>query len=306
VQPIAVSEGDSSPWKAAPPLIFKVALAWRKYGPRAKSAVARLLGRTFGRGMRTSVTLAGGALLAVDPGNLDIYMDIVVNGGFWDEHVMRTLRKVVRAGDVVYDIGANAGAMSIDLASQFKDSIKLVAIEPIPSLVQNIVRSVSMNDLGGTMQVYEFMLGNQEGVATLNIPSHAIHASAIIAHAGGTPLKRDVHRLDDLVKSGALPAPTVVKIDVEGGELDVFRGAMETFRAQPPIVLFEADWNMEKAGFGRIDLLNQLRAAHAGYRFYYVPEGGAPTRPATDENEPISDDTGNMIAMPTGRELVLD
>ncbi len=294
---------DVSPWLTKPPIAFQMALAWKQYGPRGKSAAARLVGRSIGRTMRASVRLASGAHLAIDPDNLDIYVHIAASGGYWDEHVTRTLGAIVQEGDIVYDIGANAGAISIDLASRFKDRIKLIAIEPIPSLAQNIALSVKMNELSETMQVFEFLLGDRKGEMTLYIPSHAIHASMAARGQGARPLKRDMYKLDDLIGRGVLPAPSVVKIDVEGGELSVFRGALETIRVKPPVILFEADDNMRRFGYTRADLLAQLRAAHSGYRFYYVQKEDARLRLANDEGEPINSDTGNMVAAPSGRWL---
>jgi FkbM family methyltransferase len=302
---VSLDEGGQGSWLKDPPLAFQLALMWRRFGIRGKSAASRLIGRSIGRGMRASVRLASGARLAIDPSNLDIYVSIAANGGYWDEHITRTLARVVQPGDNVYDIGANAGAISVDIAWRFKNQIKLIAIEPIPSLAAQLTLSARINGLADTIEVHEFMLGDQEGEAILHVPSHAIHASVVAREAGARPLPRKVHRLDDLVNEGKLPTPTVIKIDVEGAEFTVFRGAGETFKRNPPVILFEADENMNRFGYTRADLLAFLREAHAGYKFYYITKKDATLRPATNESELLNDDTGNLLAVPAGRDVAL-
>ena len=72
------------------------------------------MGRWLGRGMRTMVRTAGGAKLAVDPNNLEIYTGIL--SGKWDRHVLEGACRLLREGRVFYDIGANSGVMSLEVA----------------------------------------------------------------------------------------------------------------------------------------------------------------------------------------------
>jgi hypothetical protein len=65
----------------------------------------------------------------------------------------------------------------------------------------------------------------------------------------------------------------VIKIDVEGGERDVFAGGARTIAAHAPFIVFEADANMKRFGYGRQDLFEQLNHM-AAYRFYSIRNRG--------------------------------
>lgn len=303
MEPVTSSGVAAEGWRSDQPLSFQLALAWRRHGPIGKSAIPRMIGRTWGKGMRTTIPLASGARLAVDPSNLDVFTNVVANGGWWDRGVTVALCSAIRDGDVVYDIGANAGAITMEVAGRFRDRIKLFAFEPIPSHTQQIAVSVELNDLGDTVKVYEALLGEESGTATLYVPSHSIHASMVAREADAEKLERPIHRLDDLVARGELPAPDVIKIDVEGAELSVFKGALQTFKARPPVILMEADDNMARFNYTRADLLGLLRDVSPGYRFQFVDEHTGALSPLTHEDAALVSETRNILALPPGRDV---
>jgi hypothetical protein len=89
--------------------------------------------------------------------------------------------------------------------------------------------------------------------------------------------------LDALVAGGTLPPPDVIKIDVEGGEWDVFLGARQTLAAHRPAIIFESDANAKRFGYTRRQLCDLLHST-AGYRFYIAsPDRLEPAEARMDE-----------------------
>lgn len=296
--PVAIDTTEARQWTKHRPLAFTAAIIWAEASPRAKGWMPRLIGRTMGRSMKTTLRTASGGTIAVDPRNLDIYTSVVRNGGVWEKRIHDVCKAVARPGDTVFDIGANAGMVAIDLAAHLKGDLTLIAFEPIPSLSRGIALSAYLSGFESNIRVYEAMLGEKPGRMTLYMPSHAIHASAVAREHESVELEREVFTLDELVESAAIPSPDLIKIDIEGGELGVFKGATRTLAASRPLIIFEADQNMARFGYGRRELVSLL-ASCAPYAFYYIFEHGV--TPATDLDAPFTDDTTNMIALPPGR-----
>ncbi len=305
---VSVSASDVDRWSrlSGRPLLMSLAMAWARYAPRAKGWTARQIGRWLGRRMTATIRTRSGGIVAVDSSNLDIYVSAMLSGGLWERHVHDACAAIVRPGDVVFDIGANAGIISIDLAAHLNGNLRLIAFEPIPSLARAVALSAALNGLSDRVTVYEAMLGSKEGEASLYIPRHAVHASARPRERGvlelrpPRELKRPVYTLDALVGAGTIPAPDFIKVDVEGFELEVFRGAGEVLRSRMPPVVFEADTNMHRFGYTRRDLVASLSAC-GPYRFYYLTRRAL--RAADDLDEPLDEDHANMLALPPGRPV---
>lgn len=295
--PLQISREELSRWSAKSPLGFALAKFWSHRMPRGKGWVPRKLGRLIGKDWQITIPTSTGAQLAVDPLNLDVYTTITRKGGVWEENVLTACRAITKRGDVFFDIGANAGWVSVEMSKLFGDALTLCAFEPQPSLARSVAISFQLNGFGSS-SVYRLMLGKEEGEANLFIPAHSIHASAISREEGAEKIACPMTTLDQLIYSGELPSPNVIKIDVEGGELDVFRGAAESIRKQPPAIIFESDYNMDRFGYDRSALCAYLQEL-AAYRFYYINEMGR-FLTAKDLSDPEFD---NLLALPPGREL---
>jgi FkbM family methyltransferase len=170
-------------------------------------------------------------------------------------------------GDVAIDVGANGGQYLERLVTRFR---KVVAFEPQVSCYDKLRRR-----FGGHSNVVLARLacGEREGAGELRTPAgpdgEAL-ATLLDAHPYGYPLTRvepvRIVRLDEM---GTLLNGRVdfLKIDVEGADLDVLRGAEKIIRVQRPAVQFEehVDGDLERA----IQLLEAL--APNGYSFEVVP-----------------------------------
>jgi FkbM family methyltransferase len=213
VMPVQISDEESSRWTEDRSFFFRLALTLNRTMPRGKAFFPRWLGRLFGKNDRLAVRTASGALLAVDPENWDIFTKLRLMGGTWDKPVLEACIACLKPGDVFYDLGANAGYMSIEAASLFQDAIRIYAFEPQPNLAHIVALSAKLNHFE-KLATYDIMLGKQEGVSNLFIPSHAIHASTIARESNARSIACKVETLDNLVGRGNIPPPNVIKIDV--------------------------------------------------------------------------------------------
>jgi len=288
ITPVHVEASEAAQWQSAHSIAFDAARLWNKYAPRGKGAVPRLIGKLFENRLKVFITTAGGARLAVTPSSLDVYVHISNHGGLWNEHVFQTCASLLIPGDVFWDVGANVGVMSIEMAKRFQGRVQVYSFEPQPVLSRAIAISAFVNRFG-SLTVYDVMLGEMDGETELFVGSHGIHASARPRENRSRRIARRVVAIDSLMQSGEVMPPNVIKMDIEGGELSALRGARLLISKHKPHIVFEADENMKRFGYEREDVLRFL-AACASYNFYFIQQNGA-LIPLTSSNlnAPYSD-----------------
>jgi len=261
------------------PIMVHFAIWWAAHGIRGRGAVPRLIGQCQDSERSLSIKTRHGASLSVDYTNFESYAVIYNNGGCWDANVMSCCERVLRPGDVFYDVGSNTGVIALDMAQTISD-LTVFAFEPQPSLAKHIRRSIEANQFD-QVRMLEVLLGNQEGEGSLFLARHSIHASVVPRERRYRELRRPLRTLDGLIAVGEVAPPDVIKIDVEGSELSVFQGAETTLKTYQPSIIFEADDNMKRMGYAADDIFSLLGKA-APYTFFLIDDAGVPgpvTRP---------------------------
>jgi FkbM family methyltransferase len=141
----------------------------------------------------------------------------------------------VGKGDVMFDIGANVGAYSMVAAKKRGGGARVYAFEPSYANVATLSANIALNDLGGQITPIPVALSATTGMNVLNLRDLD---SGSARHGLGDQMPEDGHvafrqpvmtfRLDDLIEHFDVPAPNHIKMDVDGGELDVIAGASRT------------------------------------------------------------------------------
>lgn len=126
----------------------------------------------------------------------------------------------VKPGDVVLDIGANVGFYTLLSSELVGSGGKVVAFEPVPRNLKFLHEHIKVNALGN-VEVIEAAVGEAPGEITFDDTSGS--ATGKISTSGR--LKVPLVSVDDLLAKGRIRRPTVLKIDVEGAEAMVLRGA---------------------------------------------------------------------------------
>lgn len=214
----------------------------------------------------------GGIDVALDRADQSVSAPII-RDGFWEPHVEHVLRRVLAPGSVFVDIGANVGWHSMLAASIVGATGRVVAIEPNPDNARLIAHSIAHNELTNVSLV-PLALGDSIGYAAFR--------SAIGSNGGfvdgdeADPIAPGVTivptiRLDDL----GIERIDVIKIDVEGAEPIVFRGAGVAIERDHPAIIFEFSCEMtgRVGGANPRDHLKMFEAY--GYRLSLIgkPDG---------------------------------
>jgi len=176
--------------------------------------------------------------------------------GYWlgsYEHDKRlAIEDGVKKGSVFYDIGANVGYYSLMAAKLSEPDGQVVAFEPLPRNVAYIHRHVTLNKLQQRITVIEAAVSEHSGTAFFDpdISTSKGH----IAREGQLEVR--LVCIDELVRSGEIPLPDVMKIDVEGAEAEVLRGALQTLQACHPLLYL--DTHQREAHEQTVEILKSL------------------------------------------------
>ena len=190
----------------------------------------------------------------------------IVNGGIWETENLNVLYSFVTSNTVFLDIGANVGYFSIAIGNRLKQGGKVFAVEPHPTLTNLIERSVQLNSLEAVVQIFQCAVSDQEGTLNLFYPDDHLGkgSSSHNADEQGQYLTVQAHRLDTLLPQDVVV--DLIKIDVEGHELNVLRGMQEVLQRSPNVkVLFE---KLESVN-AKEDEIGRLMREH-GFALYGV------------------------------------
>lgn len=146
--------------------------------------------------------------------------------GGWDFGEVDYLRDhLVRPGDVVFECGAHHGENTILISDWVGPTGTVVAFEPVPRNVFTVRKQVELNELKN-VRVVNAAVGSAPGSIRMTDESNA-------QVSRGPGVDVDVVRLDDYIDL----KPTLLKIDVEGFEAELLRGAQAVLALRPRISL---------------------------------------------------------------------
>jgi FkbM family methyltransferase len=146
----------------------------------------------------------------------------------------RAFRALLRPGDVVFDIGAHIGTYTLIALKGIGPEGRVVAYEPHPLTRRYLEQHLEWNDGRTRTTVRTSCCGAVAGRATFYcVPDRAEGMNGLIPVDGFQSTVADVSTVDEEVHALDV-IPSVIKIDVEGAEWDVLKGAAQTLRAYHP------------------------------------------------------------------------
>jgi len=177
---------------------------------------------------------------------------------------------------VVVDVGANIGAFALPVAKT--TGARIIAVEPVSSTFALLNRNVQRNQASGSISTIRSAVGATIGEVVLTTDAQS--ANYVLAGQGVARINEErvpVTTLDELLRTEL--RIDLIKVDVEGLELDVMRGAAGTLRKHAPAVLLEieARWT-SRYGYAPVTLFTYM--AEAGYGYKTITDAGPV--PSTD------------------------
>ena len=166
--------------------------------------------------------------------------------GAFERSTVMTLRKLIRPGNIIFDVGANIGAHTLGLARSTGPEGHVFAFEPTDFAFAKLKRNLALNpELELRTQAYQILLASDPGTA---LPAK-IYSSWPLAgdepvhpkHRGRLSTTSDalVDTVDGFVTREGIARLDVIKIDVDGNEYPVLQGASRTLARFGPTLVME-------------------------------------------------------------------
>ena len=228
------------------PIAYRLWAWWLRHGPKRRQGTlggSRLYGLlVWGAKLVTgrshafaTLHAAGLPALTIDLRDRESFHH-VIPVWYRGDSELQAVKAVLRPGDLYIDVGANYGAYALVIASL--EDVRVIAIEPQPHVAEALRKSVLANGFTN-FEVIQAALAAEAGTAFLTVgvgsgtASLRQERSVPNSHRISVPLRT----LDSICTD--FPRVACIKIDVEGGELEVLRGSKGVLTRDQPVVIFE-------------------------------------------------------------------
>ena len=203
--------------------------------------------------IRTLVLPKGSAWVQVKGGlsaGLAMRLRFPEEAGIWlgeyEPEVQNAISSAVRLGSVFFDVGAYVGTLSLGTARIVGGTGRVVAFDGDPANVERLREHAAANDMDSILRVVHAAVWSSGENRSLPFrrgktmrSQGGVEADGIRPILGtGELITVPVISLDEFIASGS-PAPDLIKIDVEGGEMEVLRGSVRLFETKRPLVIIE-------------------------------------------------------------------
>jgi FkbM family methyltransferase len=198
------------------------------------------------------------------------------SGYYYEENVTYFLDILVKSfpDPVLFDVGANCGYYSI----RYSDFCKQIfSFEPVANTYRILKKNIRRNSITNT-KLFKLGLSDSNGERIINLYNSSGNNSLFernipkdhsLKKIGTETIK--LKSLDELLISGKVAIPNIIKVDVEGSELNFLKGAKETITKYRPIILLEYSENTSAdAGYSREQLIDT--SEFKDYNIYGIPE----------------------------------
>jgi FkbM family methyltransferase len=180
--------------------------------------------------IRVRSGVAAGIRLSIVPRSEKYYWT-----GVHERHVQETLADLLRPGMTFWDVGAHIGFFSILASRLVSGKGRVEAFEPYSPNRIRMTKSIELNR-AHNIRINPVALSSRSGNAQFHLSSSSLMGS-LVPHEGAPTLLVPCLRADDAART--MQPPHVMKIDTEGSELEVLRGASRLLLSARPTILIE-------------------------------------------------------------------
>jgi FkbM family methyltransferase len=220
--------------------------------------------------------IAPGVRLFIDLADHTIGLNIL--RGRYERDEIEFVRAMLQPGDSAIDVGGHIGFFTMQMAGAVGAGGAIYAFEPLDANADLLERSIVENRFADRIHFQRAAVGAGSGTATLTFPVETLNSGgAYLLRGGSSPLTGNLQKEVPLVALDALDVRRpirVIKMDVEGAEPQVLRGAQRILGEDKPVILSELHpTQLERAsGITADQFLAQVAAF--GYRAHRL-EGSA-------------------------------
>ncbi len=188
---------------------------------------------------RDGVVVAGPSQgLRFNPGQSDSRFLL----GTFEPAMQKTLASCLQPGMVFFDVGANVGFLSILAARLVGGAGQVHCFEPLPANAEQIRHNADLNQFPNVV-VHQVALAQTDSTATFRVSERptfgALSDSPMTVDKQIGTIDVAVRSLDSMFEQGQLSGPNLIKVDVEGSEIDFLAGAEAVIRRFRPVMAIE-------------------------------------------------------------------
>lgn len=180
--------------------------------------------------------------------------------GYYEKPLGDVLKKIIKPGDVFLDIGANIGYFSLLIANS-APTVKVISFEPVRDIFQQLKENIALNNtknvtvfnaaVGETKEEKEIFVSGADnlGMSSFQQPENFSGKKELV----------QVITLDDWFHRAGLAKIDIIKLDVEGSELNALKGMKQVLESFKPIVIVEINpETLSMFGLTSSDIFNYL------------------------------------------------
>lgn len=216
--------------------------------------------------------LKSGHFIHVDPMDESVCAHLIAFGE-WEPWILGVVRKLLRPGDHVVEVGGHVGYYTLAMADQIGDTGSILSFEANPRLAALAQRSIRFNGYAKRVRIEQKAASNSGGTVRFTLSRRFSGGGHLFLRKGMLSTDAEVIevesvRLDDL----DLPTIRLLRMDAEGSEALILEGASKLLETQGLIICME--WDRIQMGSRSKPAVLVQNLANKGFRFWYITMDG--------------------------------
>ncbi|MEQ8925272.1 MAG: FkbM family methyltransferase [Fulvivirga sp.] len=207
--------------------------------------------------------------------------------GEYEPDINELLRKYLKEGDIVIEAGSNIGSETLLISNIIGSKGVVYGFEPFPKVYLELEYNLEINQITNVKPV-EMALGDSNCIIDFNImdedyPNQGMSSVIKTGHSQSIRVKQVI--LDDYIIDNEIKKVNLIKMDIQGAEFNLLKGALKTVRTYNPVLILEASnpWSDLNALFQLLKSLN--------YDIFNIDSG-------MDKLSDIKISDGNWLCLP--------
>jgi len=192
----------------------------------------------------------------------------ILQDGHYDSETLYVIKKCLKNNSVFVDIGGNIGFFSIFSSKNLCKNGTIISVEASPGIFEYLNRNITRNHCDNIRAINKAIYSSPGNyIDFFDAPSEKFGMGGLANRFSGSPKKVITTTIDEIVHDNKINRVDLIKIDVEGFELEAFMGGRELLsRSDAPTIVFEFnDWcEKERLGASPGDAQKFLRSL--GYK----------------------------------------